>query len=101
MSDKNSREESHKIGAGALQAAGRTGLAEIRSVLYPGSGVPTDPGMYGVATQSEVVGQRESEPQSSLPERESVLDQRLSQAQKQAEVSRDPSDRNRPSFEKE
>lgn len=54
-----------KIGEGAISAYGRQGLAEIRSVIYPGSGVPVDHGIWGNRTQGEIAKERSGESRES------------------------------------
>ena len=97
MSDK-------KIGAGHAQAMVRLGLNELRNVFtFAGSNItaPTDPGLYGNATQSEVRDQKGIGHEPQEKEQESVLESRLNQADKLAEASRDSRARDQRSFEKE
>lgn len=102
MSDNNNREPTPKIGAGHLQAMGRLGLAELRAAVYPGSEIAqSDPGVFGNATQSEVVGQRREEPQSPTEDRGGVVDDRLRQAERQAEAQRSAPGRESPTHDKE
>lgn len=102
MNDKNNQEPTPKIGAGHLQAMGRLGLAELRAAVFPGSEIAqSDPGIYGSATQSEVVAQRRDEMQSPAGDRSSVIDDRLKEAERQAGAQRGAPGRESPSLEKE
>jgi hypothetical protein len=75
-------EQDRKIGQGHAAAMLRTGLAEIRGVFFSEAAQHAqDPGLYGVATSIEVNQARSPEVPS-----ESVLQNRL----QQAENSRDP-----------
>lgn len=88
MSDKREG-ASPKIGAGTLQAMGRLGAHEIRNSLYPESNVaaPTEAGIYGTALPSEIVAQRHEELQPGPAPSESVVADRLKQADRQAQLA--------------
>lgn len=71
-----------KIGQGALAGAGRQGLAEIRAALSFHSPIeqPTDPGMWGVATQGEAAAVRNADDKTVESDGHSVLEERLALA---------------------
>lgn len=71
--------EQPRIGAGHFEAMGRQGLAELRAAMYSGSNVaqPPGPGLYGTATQAEVMQQREAEPRSADEPTQSIFDGRM------------------------
>lgn len=50
-------QKKEKIGEGTLNGMARQGLAELRGAMYVNSNVaqPTQYGIYGVMTQSEIV----------------------------------------------
>jgi hypothetical protein len=81
-----------KVGEGHFGAWMRQGLRELRGRIYPESNVaqPAEYGMYGTKTPGEVAEQRRDAPIRDLDEekpqvRESILDQRV----KQAEATKD------------
>ncbi|MBL9084250.1 MAG: hypothetical protein JNK76_20790 [Planctomycetales bacterium] len=83
-----------KIGEGSLGAMGRLGLHELRNATYPDSNIAHhgEVGMYGNPTQGEVAEARESE-----PEKESIVDRHVREAESHPEPNepdRDP-DRDR------
>lgn len=64
MKNNADSQASNKIGAGHVQAMGRLGLAELRNAAsMEGSNVaaPSEAGLFGTATPSEVVAQRSAE----------------------------------------
>ena len=89
-------EESNKIGAGHASAMARLGLRELRGAMYPESNVAQQPelGLYGTATPHEVHQSRHGEsPASGVNDRDveqdSVLQERLQQAESRQDMSRD------------
>lgn len=85
-SDKN---PAPKLGAGNLQAMGRLGLAELRAAAYSDSPIAqTDPGLYGNALPSEVVGQRQAETQAPSPGTHATLGDRVAAAERQVSAQR-------------
>ena len=88
MSDSQS---TNKIGAGHASAMLRLGLRELRGSLYPESNVaqPAELGVYGTATPHEVHQARQW-PEADLgPQNDSILEDRMSQAQGMELSSRD------------
>lgn len=69
-----------KIGSGHAKAMFRQGLAELRGALYADSNVaqPTEYGVYGKETPSEVAASREGA--TSKDDERSVLDEALQSA---------------------
>ena len=86
MNDKSEAAGRSKIGAGHLEAAVRQGFVEIRNALYPESNVAQrypEPGLYGTAVSSEIAAERKADL------RERSIEERVQDAERQAEASRD------------
>lgn len=90
--------ESSKIGAGHAAAMARLGLHEIRNAFYSDSNVAQRHGEYGIygnATPQEIVAARGGGRDAlgrDTDQRESVLDDRLQQAEARVEHERQPKD---------
>ena|SRR5713226_3499429 len=83
-----------KIGDGHASAMFRQGLRELRGALYPGSNVAQNPefGLYGTLTPGEVAESRRSSDlnlEQEGPRNDSVLDERLRQAEGRDAPERD------------
>lgn len=81
-----------KIGAGHADAMWRQGLRELRAAMYTGSNVAQDPeyGLYGTATPGEVQIQRSEDLMPYDPTKDSVLGDRLRQAEMRHDPNSDP-----------
>ena len=95
-----------KIGEGHAAAMLRQGLRELRGAMYTQSNVAQSPeyGLYGTRTPGEVAEARRSDgPElEEEPQRESVLDQRLQQLDRNYEVrNRDSKERDSQGLDKE
>lgn len=85
-----------KIGAGHAQAMFRQGLTELRAALYPESNV-AQPSVYGIAgtrTPGEVMQEKQGELRDP-DEKPSILDERLKQAEREANVREPEPERER------
>jgi hypothetical protein len=80
MSDKT---DEPKIGAGHAAAMARLGLRELRGALYPASNVAqqSEHGLYGTATQGEIVAAKKDSVPDRSEEKESVLADHMQQAE--------------------
>jgi hypothetical protein len=107
------QESPRKVGEGAFGAYGRQGLEEFRAAfVMDGSNIvqPTDPGMWGKATQMEVNAARSPEPADSAePAAPNIEDERwkddggsiLGERLNQAEAARDVPGRDEKEIDKE
>jgi hypothetical protein len=100
--DASTPSPSPKLGAGALQAAGRLGLEELRNAVSMGTTnveAPTQPGALGTVTPVEVERQKQSEPQFPPPDRPdgktSIFDTRMEPPQASTERAREDRDPHR------
>ena len=83
--------ESSKIGAGHAAAMARMGLAELRQAAYPESNVAqqAEYGLYGTRTPGEVAESRRETSLDLEQEKDSVLADRLQQADARGEPERE------------
>ena len=95
------RQPRQKIGAGHASAMARQGLRELRAAFYPESNVAQQPeyGVYGTKTPGEVAEDRRGDPRDledeSAKARDSVLADRLRQADSRADRADDARGRDR------